>query len=585
MSDINTPERHDYEQLSPFKLFVKSNFPFIEATFEALDNYGLYCEIVKYLNQVIDEQNKTSADIVTFTDFVTNYFNDLDVQEEINNKLDDMVQDGSLSEIIGEYVDSEILPQLEYQNTLIQNQSDRITSQGTEVNRNTDAIETLKTRVDSFTHLAEGTTTADAEIIDARIGYNGIEYDSLGESIRTQIEDVYKGIDQIATREHTNLLTTVERYAGEYYIFESHNVAENADFCRFGLIPVKAGVTYYFKHIFGNFTSIRYVDNTWTRITTTTGNANGSFTPTKDGMIGITGTAGATTSNTLFTDDEEMYNNGLFNSQILPNLLNSNLRFIVDKSGNGDFTKLSDAINFVNDSNLMDATLIVGSGTWDIINELGSEFIETIGFYNRGLVLKNRIHLKFASDSKVTCNYQGSTSAVCQWLSAFNSGPYGFTLENCRIEASNCRYCVHDERDQDSDVYHNYYINCSMYMNNSSNQYTTAHQCIGGGLGLDGHISISGCDFESVNTSTPGWTFNPVSYHNSLNAGQSRIDITNCYFKTGTVRLSYYGTSTKITHAFVSNCSFTHSILYVPETSQSTNVNVDVTEWNNIIRQ
>lgn len=100
MSDINIPERHDYEQLTPFKLFVKSNFPFIEATFEALDNYGLYCEIVKYLNKVIGNQNKTNEDIITFTDFVTNYFENLDVQEEINNKLDEMASTGVLQNLI-----------------------------------------------------------------------------------------------------------------------------------------------------------------------------------------------------------------------------------------------------------------------------------------------------------------------------------------------------------------------------------------------------------------------------------------------------------------------------------------------------
>lgn len=105
MSEINIPERHDYQQLTPFKLFVKSNFPFIEATFEALDNYGLYCEIVKYLNQLISNQNKTNEDIITFTDFVTNYFENLDVQEEINNKLDEMATTGQLQELLNNLYD------------------------------------------------------------------------------------------------------------------------------------------------------------------------------------------------------------------------------------------------------------------------------------------------------------------------------------------------------------------------------------------------------------------------------------------------------------------------------------------------
>lgn len=100
MSEINIPERHDYNTITPFRLFVKSNFPFIESTYEALDNYGLYCKVVEYLNQVIAEQNDVSADMITFTDFVTNYFENLDVTEEINDKLDEMATTGVLQNIV-----------------------------------------------------------------------------------------------------------------------------------------------------------------------------------------------------------------------------------------------------------------------------------------------------------------------------------------------------------------------------------------------------------------------------------------------------------------------------------------------------
>ena len=37
--------------------------------------------------------------------YVSDYFDNLDVQEEVNNKLDEMVEDGTLSDIIGQYVD------------------------------------------------------------------------------------------------------------------------------------------------------------------------------------------------------------------------------------------------------------------------------------------------------------------------------------------------------------------------------------------------------------------------------------------------------------------------------------------------
>lgn len=107
------PQQGTYKPLRPFPLFVKSNFPFIEATFESLDNYGLYCKVVEYLNTVIANENIVEDNVralynafISLNDYVSNYFDNLDVQEEINNKLDDMVEQGTLQEIIADYLNS-----------------------------------------------------------------------------------------------------------------------------------------------------------------------------------------------------------------------------------------------------------------------------------------------------------------------------------------------------------------------------------------------------------------------------------------------------------------------------------------------
>lgn len=51
-----------------------------------------------------------------------------------------------------------------------------------------DRIEVLEARMNTFTSLPEGSTSVDAEIIDARIGADGVVYDNLGEHIRTITE-------------------------------------------------------------------------------------------------------------------------------------------------------------------------------------------------------------------------------------------------------------------------------------------------------------------------------------------------------------------------------------------------------------
>lgn len=120
-----------------FRRFVLQNFPFIEQDFDALTDYELICKVVEYLNRVITSQNEVVAEVERFeTDvyneidtfetnitnnfnrleglfndlksYVDNYFDNLDVQEEINNKLDDMVEAGTLQEIITSYIQANV---------------------------------------------------------------------------------------------------------------------------------------------------------------------------------------------------------------------------------------------------------------------------------------------------------------------------------------------------------------------------------------------------------------------------------------------------------------------------------------------
>lgn len=85
-------------KLTPFKMQVLQSFPFIDADFDALTNYELLCKVVEYLNITVDNVDLLNEKVEEFE----NYFNDLDVQEEINNKLDEMAEDGTLASIINE---------------------------------------------------------------------------------------------------------------------------------------------------------------------------------------------------------------------------------------------------------------------------------------------------------------------------------------------------------------------------------------------------------------------------------------------------------------------------------------------------
>lgn len=106
---------YNYQNLSPFKWYVLENFPFIEADFDAITEWQLFCKLGNEMNKIIDSVNLTGEQVETLTtafnnlqNYVNNYFDNLDVQEEVNNKLNQMVTDGTLAQIINETIFNEL---------------------------------------------------------------------------------------------------------------------------------------------------------------------------------------------------------------------------------------------------------------------------------------------------------------------------------------------------------------------------------------------------------------------------------------------------------------------------------------------
>ena len=87
-----------------FRKFVIQNFPYIEEDFDALTDYQLYSKVVEYLNKCIKATNQTVELMATLQEYVDHYFDNLDVQDEINNKLEEMAQSGELTDIIAQYL-------------------------------------------------------------------------------------------------------------------------------------------------------------------------------------------------------------------------------------------------------------------------------------------------------------------------------------------------------------------------------------------------------------------------------------------------------------------------------------------------
>ena len=110
--------KFNYKNLTPFKWFVLENFPFIEADFDALTEWQLFCKLGKEMNKIINSENTLGTQVENVTNafielqnafielqnYVNNYFDNLDVQEEINNKLNIMVEDGTFQNILKNFL-------------------------------------------------------------------------------------------------------------------------------------------------------------------------------------------------------------------------------------------------------------------------------------------------------------------------------------------------------------------------------------------------------------------------------------------------------------------------------------------------
>ena len=151
----------NYKNLTPFKWFVLENFPFIEADFDALTEWQLFCKLGKEMNKIINSTNTLGEQTETLTtafnnlqEYVNQYFSDLNIQNEINNKLNEMAQDGTLAQIINQEIFTDL------NNQVIENTQNIETLQGYKMfvnvkaegiaNDGTDVTEDLQALINTY---------------------------------------------------------------------------------------------------------------------------------------------------------------------------------------------------------------------------------------------------------------------------------------------------------------------------------------------------------------------------------------------------------------------------------------------------
>lgn len=263
--------------------------------------------------------------------------------------------------------------------------------------------------------------------------------------------------------------------------------------------------------------------------------------------------------------------------------------YTVGSSG-ADYTSLveciEEAIKFPH------STIYVQEGTYDIIAEYSA--LHPLDWEtrndSRGVNLQNDLTIIFSSGAKVVANYTGSNPDILTNFSVFNMRYGSATLINATIEASNIRYCIHDDYWRSATSYHNKYAGCKMTIDNSLNSERSKYpHCIGGGFGQNGDTVIENCIFKGIggdgNTYPAPDDDSIVSYHNGPNASQySRLSLTGCYFAdTGTFRAMSNGTEATKSDLIVSNNSLGSAIIETFVSGANT-PNMNVIAFNNEIR-
>lgn len=518
----------------------------------------------------IEWENKQPELIEQVNTLTTNQFNkDWGVLEnKINTTLE--TQNTNITNIQNEQ------QQLENRtNENISTQNIRIDSIQTQQNNLSSDQTVLSNRMDEFTKLGEGSTTGDSELTDIRVGANGITYDTAGNAVRGQYEQLNNDlIKQLELQElyKQKTVTSVEGYYNAdlkgigtlvtnlpliITNIEINTVISGTGSAKLELLDVNKKViatstsAYTDKLIF-TFDDL-YVSNydkLWVRVSSETLLFARAECKINNNIVNTNADYSV-----YYYGDNWRYGKN-YNYSLLCTINGKIGSKSVIVGSNEKFNRIIDAVNYCNIKPNYVWNIFIKEGNYNIYDELGgSNWFSNITSAKgnmQGISLSNNVNL--IGLGKVLLQFNPSDDIATENnvpnVSVFELSDANNRIENIKIECRNCRYGIHDETNGAKPNSTRYFKNVEIKHDGVVSGTWESGVSYGCGSSDNSKFEYVNCKFNS------GWL---AHQHNEQTISPTFI-ATNCEFNGGSYAISLNTSGTCKANITFNNCEINYMV-------------------------